>query len=278
MAEINDWSNIAANNNAAPPDGWPEGMNYSQVNDCGRAMMAAIKRAYFDLFGSLTATGTANTYSVSLMSGFTSYFPGLTFRCTIPVSNSGASTLSVNGIGARSIRDRTGAPLSAGALLAGTAYTFVFEGTAFRVLDASRVPLTELPSGVALTGTLANFTAELQHAGRDVGYLDTPINTQNGNYTLTLANRGGTLRKASGGNAVFTIPAASAVPFPPGSMIDIVNESASLITLTPAEGAINVAGSGATTGATIVPSGWGVLKKTPSRWFVSGAGVVPFVA
>ena len=37
--EIYDWSTTAANNNSAPPDGFPENMNYSEVNDAARELM-----------------------------------------------------------------------------------------------------------------------------------------------------------------------------------------------------------------------------------------------
>lgn len=41
--KIGKWSTTPANNSTTPPDGWPEGMAPSSVNDCGREMMAAIK-------------------------------------------------------------------------------------------------------------------------------------------------------------------------------------------------------------------------------------------
>jgi hypothetical protein len=46
MSAVSTWSTTAANNNSAPPDGWPEGMAPSNVNDCAREMMAAVKTFY----------------------------------------------------------------------------------------------------------------------------------------------------------------------------------------------------------------------------------------
>lgn len=40
---IESWSTTAASNNAAPPNGWPEGQAASTVNDCARQMMASIR-------------------------------------------------------------------------------------------------------------------------------------------------------------------------------------------------------------------------------------------
>lgn len=49
MADVSTWSATAANNNQTPPDGWPENMLPSQVNDTGREMMAAVRRFYDDV-------------------------------------------------------------------------------------------------------------------------------------------------------------------------------------------------------------------------------------
>jgi hypothetical protein len=46
MADISDatWNDVDANNNAAPPAGWPEGQMPSTVNDCARADKGSLKR------------------------------------------------------------------------------------------------------------------------------------------------------------------------------------------------------------------------------------------
>jgi len=43
MANVSTWSTTAANNNATPPDGWPENQAPSTVNDCAREMMASLR-------------------------------------------------------------------------------------------------------------------------------------------------------------------------------------------------------------------------------------------
>lgn len=49
MSKIGRWSTAAGSNNTAAPDGWPEGMLPSQVNNCAREMMASIRTAFEDL-------------------------------------------------------------------------------------------------------------------------------------------------------------------------------------------------------------------------------------
>lgn len=43
---IKDWSTTAADNNSTPPNGWPEGMLPSQVNNSARQMMADVRAWY----------------------------------------------------------------------------------------------------------------------------------------------------------------------------------------------------------------------------------------
>lgn len=48
LEKLKDYSVTAANNNTAPPDGWPEGMPPSKVNDSAREMMARLREWYQD--------------------------------------------------------------------------------------------------------------------------------------------------------------------------------------------------------------------------------------
>lgn len=130
--DINDWDASASNNIFAAPNGWPEGMNYSDVNDVGREMMAVIARFFGDINGTLSTTGAANTYAVTLNAGYTAYFDGMMFAAQFNLTNSGATTINVNGIGAQSIVDATGADLAGGELRAGHVYTLRYDGARFR--------------------------------------------------------------------------------------------------------------------------------------------------
>ena len=61
MSTLNAWEIVDASNNAAPPDGWPEAtMNYSDVNNAGRAVQGTLKRYFADVNGSLVAGGIAD--------------------------------------------------------------------------------------------------------------------------------------------------------------------------------------------------------------------------
>lgn len=64
MSDIKFWSVLAASNNATPPDGFPEEMKASDLNNASREVMAAIRRWYEDAewidynAGALSANGT----------------------------------------------------------------------------------------------------------------------------------------------------------------------------------------------------------------------------
>lgn len=68
MSKVGRWSTTANNNNATPPDGWPEGQAPSTVNDCAREMMASIRTmlndvSFIDLDHSPTQT-TSTTFTM----------------------------------------------------------------------------------------------------------------------------------------------------------------------------------------------------------------------
>ena len=149
MAALNDWDVTDANNNAAPPDGWPENtMQYSEVNNTGRAVQGTLRRFFGDVNGSLQAGGVADAYTLTLNeSGYTAYFAGMYFACEIMVTNTGASTINVNGIGVQSIVDRGGNALSANELLAGGIYEFRYDGTNFQLMG-TLVGTATVASGV----------------------------------------------------------------------------------------------------------------------------------
>jgi len=105
MSEVFDFSTAAAGNNSAAPDGFPENMAYSDVNDAARELMAAVARDVEDGRGALVTTGTAPDYvlnaSRDLSSGYTNG-QVFGFRCH-DGNGSAATTLNVDSLGATSV-------------------------------------------------------------------------------------------------------------------------------------------------------------------------------
>ncbi len=79
------------------------------------------------------ATGSANTYAVTLNPVPTAYVDGMAICVKINVASTGASTLNVNGLGAKTILDSLGNAITSGGLKAGVPYTLRYNGTNFIV-------------------------------------------------------------------------------------------------------------------------------------------------
>ena len=133
MAEINDWNTAAPNNNGAPPDGFPEGMDYSDVNNTGREVMAVLARFYNDENGSLTSVGT-NDITITTNASYAAYYQGLRIGFRVANTNTGAMTLQLNALTAVPFVNTAGGPMQAGSVIQGLIYYAVFNGSEFQLV------------------------------------------------------------------------------------------------------------------------------------------------
>jgi len=85
------------------------------------------------------ATGSANAYVVALDPTPASYCGGFTVRVKINHTNTGAATVDVNGLGAKSIFSYTGDELVAGDLQNNSLVTCVYNGTAFYLQNSTLI-------------------------------------------------------------------------------------------------------------------------------------------
>lgn len=102
------------------------------VNEVDNSLISH-KADYVKHPGYAAATGIANTYAVTLNPAPTSYTDGMGIVVKINVASTGASTLNVNGLGAKTILDSLGNAITAGGLKANTPYTMRYNGTFFIV-------------------------------------------------------------------------------------------------------------------------------------------------
>lgn len=164
-AEVNDLSTTDASNTAR----WPESMAPSAVNNAARATEGILARWYRDWNGSAVTGGSANTYTLSASQTLSAYFDGLKLTFEVTPTNTGASTLNVDGIGAASIVKYGATALEAGDLNGGQKYTVVHDGTNFQLVNtvtpfASAVTSGNIP---LFSGTSGRFT--------DSGYTPTTL-------------------------------------------------------------------------------------------------------
>src|SRR5262245_41762400 len=99
--ESANWSETANNNNAATPNGAPEGWAPSSVNEWGREVMAAVKRDWDRKNPTVTAGGTANALTLTYAAAPAAHVQGQRFSFLAGATNTGAATLTINGLGAK---------------------------------------------------------------------------------------------------------------------------------------------------------------------------------
>ncbi len=137
-AAIQDWSTTAASNNSTSPDGFPENMAPSGLNDSARELMAQVRRwAEQAVSGTWNhEAGSADAYRINPEIQPTSYVSGASFRFKAGNANTGLSTLQVGTLSAVTIK-KVSTDLSADDILADGIYEVVYDGTNFQLVGSS---------------------------------------------------------------------------------------------------------------------------------------------
>lgn len=135
MSIVSSWSTTAASNNSAAPDGFPEGMAAADYNNSAREVMAAVKTWWNQISPTVIAGGTADAMTLTYSPAPSAYVSGMTLAFyKNALDNTGAATLNVNGLGAKSIVKRDGSTALAGAdMKASALYVASYDGTSFRL-------------------------------------------------------------------------------------------------------------------------------------------------
>lgn len=158
MSEVNAWSTTAASNNSASPDGFPEGMAPAGYNDSAREVMAALAKYRSDTDGVNTSSGT-DTITLSASRVMAAYTAGDRYCFKAGGTNTGAATLNVDSLGAKSIKRPDGTALVAGDITSGMYADVVYDGTNFILLNRHIVDATTSVKGVAELATSAEALA-----------------------------------------------------------------------------------------------------------------------
>jgi len=115
MAEIQDLLTADASNTGR----WPENMAFSAVNDAGRSDEGILARWYKDTDGSITASGSANAFAITSNRTIAALFNNLVMAFTANFSITGATTLNLNGLGAKGLKRYNGNDLTTGDIISG---------------------------------------------------------------------------------------------------------------------------------------------------------------
>ena len=195
MSDIQNWSTTAASNNSASPDGWPESMAPSGINNSARENMAALRRLYGDWNGALTSGGSSNAYTLSPNRTIAAYAAGINFTFLANHANTGAATLNVSSLGAKDIRDRNGNALTGAEIASGGVVEVVYDNSSgyFR--------------GTNLVANSASSTPSASETVQGIVELATAAETLTGSSTsLALTPGGFAGNKSLSSNGYYKLP------------------------------------------------------------------------
>jgi hypothetical protein len=125
MAEIQDLSATDASNTGR----WPENMPFSGVNDAGRADEGLLARWYKDTDSSITASGSSNAFAITSNRVIAALFNNLVMAYTANFSITGACTLNLNGLGAKSLKRFNGTDLVSGDIISGQPVVVIYKSS-----------------------------------------------------------------------------------------------------------------------------------------------------
>lgn len=130
------------------------------------------------------ASGSANTYAVTLSPVPSAYVEGMAIAVKINVQNTGASTLNVNGLDAKPIKKANGNDVAAGNLKAGSIYTLRYNGTNFILQGEGGEYGTAGPAQVLSGYTIGTENGLVSGTMPNNGAINQTITTQGGQFTI----------------------------------------------------------------------------------------------
>lgn len=211
-----------------------------------------------------SASGT-DTYAATVSSTVTSYNVGQSFLVRFTNANTGAATLNINSIGAKSIKKNVSTALVAGDIQAGQEVLLKYDGTNLQIVGGSGSVADAISDGVTTIAPSQNAVSDALALKANKA---TAYNTQTGSYTLVLSDADTKVieMNVAGANTL-TFPLNSSVAFSIGTIINVKNLGAGSCTLTPIGGVILTPSSGSTL---VIPQGyWATaVKSATNTWDV----------
>jgi hypothetical protein len=129
-----NWAEADASNSVAAPNGFPEGMAPSSVNDAARMVMGAVKRFWDRINGTQVTTNSGNAYTLTYTVAPAAYVTGEAYTFKVNAANTAAATLAIAPLPAVNLfkASRAGpVALVSGDLQPGNYLTAIYDGTEF---------------------------------------------------------------------------------------------------------------------------------------------------
>src|SRR5262245_43467826 len=151
MAEIFNLDPIDVNNIGR----FPENMQFRNVNDGGRALEGLLARWFKDTNCSLAASGTSNNYAVTASRVLSAYSDSLIVGFTPNHTNTGAATLNVSGLGAKTIVRPNGDTALAGDIVNGSKVLVIYVQSPVDQFLLLSMPATSASISLAVGAVMA---------------------------------------------------------------------------------------------------------------------------
>lgn len=244
---VTAYSRTPASNNSASPNGWPEGMPPSGVNDSARQMMADIvQEAAKGQAIVLASVSGSNTITATMTPDLDAYVAGMRVAFNPATTNTAAATINIDSLGALDIFRHGGEALQPGDLVAGN--------PAYLILDSGADDFYLLNP-------------------QNTGFRNVPQNLQSVNYTCVLTDAGKHVFAISTCSQV-TIPANASVAYPIGTVLTFVNANAGTLTIAITSDNLFLSATASTGSRTLANLGMATAIKTSSTgWIISGTGL-----
>lgn len=139
---LKNWSTTPSSNvSGLTGINWNEGMNAAAVNDSARSTMAQIAEWFAQISGGTiypaSIGGTGNAITLTCSPTVDAYAAGQRFAFKASSTNTAATTLNVDGLGAKAIQIKQ-AGIGAGHITSGDIVVVVYDGTAFQLQSLHR--------------------------------------------------------------------------------------------------------------------------------------------
>lgn len=159
---------IAYDGQTTPVANLPMG-NYAHINVAdavARTMYASAGQVQDSAFTYLTSPSGTNTVTATAALGMSAYVTGQRFFLIASGTNTGATTLNINSIGAKNITKNGTTALSAGDIQSSAVVQMVYDGIQFQLLNpysASVGPTTLTISSLSLTSNVVTINTTSAH-------------------------------------------------------------------------------------------------------------------
>lgn len=164
-----NYSETDASNNAAAPNGMPEGMAPSGVNDSWRAATGALQRFWNRVNGRYASTGSTPNYVLTPTVALAAYVTGERYSFRANFTCGATPTLNISGLGAKNIKKfvngTTKANLAANDIMSGQAVTVEYDGTDMLMVT----PTAGLVDASSANTFTASQTIQSTDAGAAIG-------------------------------------------------------------------------------------------------------------